>query len=261
MHVSAITAKEEQLQNLLRELEKGRSTDGAGDQREDEESEEVDLAVQLAPLSKEELEEMIGHLVAQVPHMGERVLELARRPYDVGAIPYRVQQLSLARASPEEFVEAMMPLAEKAHAYAVAGDLTNARAMAETLTRSVAESYPEPDDQGHLTALWTPIECAWDEVCRKVGTQNAGEHKALRVLLTRMQARVQGYGPLFSDALRSLRRAAGAGTGAYLRSKGCMQGAGRGGDFFGLNRIGKSGKKAAARAARPATLAAKTRSK
>ena len=217
------------MQNLLRELEKGRSTDGAGDQREDE-----------------ELEEMIGHLVAQVPHMGERVLELARRPYDVGAIPYRVQQLSLARASPEEFVEAMMPLAEKAHAYAVAGDLTNARAMAETLTRSVAESYPEPDDQGHLTALWTPIECAWDEVCRKVGTQNAGEHKALRVLLTRMQARVQGYGPLFSDALRSLRRAAGAGTGAYLRSKGCMQGAGRGGDFFGLNRIGKSGKKAAA---------------
>jgi len=35
------------------------------------------------------------------PEIGEQVLEIARKPFDIGAIPYRVEQLTRARASPQ----------------------------------------------------------------------------------------------------------------------------------------------------------------
>lgn len=111
---------------------------------DDEESVETDLAVHLAPLPREDLEELIAKLVALRPEIGERVLELAHKPVDVGAIPYRVEQLTHARATPQEFAEEIFPFAKRAHQYALAGDVPNARAMAEALTRSVAAAYPSP---------------------------------------------------------------------------------------------------------------------
>ena len=236
---TAIAAKEAEVQELLQELDESTAAHSDGEEGEEEESEGIDLAVKLAPLTREELEELLARLVARHPEVGESVLELARRPFDVGAIPYRVHQLSLAKASPEEFAEEMTPLASKAHAYAEAGDMTNARAMAEALTRAVAAAHPSPDAEGHLAGFWPDVESTWDAVCRQVGGKDAKAHQALRTHLTRMQTALSGYGPLFSDALRSLRRA-DARAAAARRGRGQT----RGDDFFGINRIGKTAKKA-----------------
>ena len=203
------------MQELLQELDESTAARSDGEEGEEEESEGIDLAVKLAPLTREELEELLARLVARHPEVGESVLELARRPFDVGAIPYRVHQLSLAKASPEEFAEEMTPLASKAHAYAEAGDMTNARAMAEALTRAVAAAHPSPDAEGHL-AGWPDVESTWDAVCRQVGGKRQGEH------LTRMQTALSGYGPLFSDAL--LLRRADARAAAARRGRGQTRG-------------------------------------
>ncbi len=96
-----IAEKEAQVEKLLGELDQGGSA--KADEHDESGSSEVDLALHLAPLSKEELEEMIARLVHWRSEIGQRVLEIARRPFDVAAIPYRVEQLCRARASAVEF--------------------------------------------------------------------------------------------------------------------------------------------------------------
>jgi hypothetical protein len=59
----------------------------------------------------------------------------------------------------------MSPLAKRALDYALAGDISNARAMADALTCAVAAAYPTPDADGYLAAFWPLVESAWDEVC------------------------------------------------------------------------------------------------
>ncbi len=149
-----IAVKEKEMQSLLQDLVQGQA--GAGpkppgsasakhgeDMHGDSDSaEEVDLAVHLAPLTKDELQQLIAKLVAGHPEIGERVLEFAHEPFDIAAIPYRVEQLKVARAAPEEFVYEMEPLAQKALAYAMSHDLANARSMAEALTRSIGSGKP-----------------------------------------------------------------------------------------------------------------------
>ena len=144
-----IAAKEKEMQSLLQDLVQGQagadpkppgsvSAKHGDDMHGDSDSaEEVDLAVHLAPLTKDELQQLIAKLVARNPEIGEHVLEFAHEPFDIAAIPYRVEQLKIARASPEEFVHEMDPLAQKALAYSMSHDLANARSMAEALTRSI----------------------------------------------------------------------------------------------------------------------------
>ena len=149
-----IAAKEKEMQSLLQELVQGQagadlkppgsvSAKHGEDMHGDSDSaEEVDLAVHLAPLTKDELQQLIAKLVAGNPEIGERVLKFAHEPFDIAAIPYRVEQLKIARASPEEFVHEMEPLAQKALAYAMSHDLANARSMADALTRSIGSGNP-----------------------------------------------------------------------------------------------------------------------
>ena len=73
------------------------------------------------------------------------------------------------------------------------------------------------DAEGHLAGFWPDVESTWDAVCRQVGGKDAKAHQALRTHLTRMQTALSGYGPLFSDALRSLRRADARAGGALRR--------------------------------------------
>lgn len=54
--------------------------------------------------------------------------------------------------------------------------------------------------------IWPEVESAFDEVCRRIGVKDPKENRGLRVMLRRMQGHLIAYGPLFSDALRSLDR-------------------------------------------------------
>jgi len=141
---SAIAEKEAQVEQLLVEMDDGKAEAEQDTVDQGQESDEIDLAVHLAPLSRDELELLVAQLVAWRPEIGERVLEIAHKPADVNAIPYRVQQLTQARATPSEFAEEILPFAKKAHDYALAGDMANARALAEALTRSIGAAYPKP---------------------------------------------------------------------------------------------------------------------
>lgn len=162
--LTEIADKEAEVEQLLGDLNEGTEDPEQDDADDRGESEETDLALHLAPLPREELEELIARLVAWRPELGERVLEIAHRPVDIGAIPYRVEQLTHARASPQEFAAEIFPLAKRAHDYALAGDVANARAMAEALTRSVAAAYPTPgimhecvDSMTKSSSLWVTL--------------------------------------------------------------------------------------------------------
>lgn len=159
--MTEIADKEAEVEQLLGDLNEGTEDREQDDADDREESEETDLAVHLAPLPREDLEELIARLVAWRPELGERVLEIAHKPVDIGAIPYRVEQLTHARASPQEFTAEISPLAKRAHDYALAGDVANARAMAEALTRSVAAAYPTPGIMHECVDSMTKSSSSW----------------------------------------------------------------------------------------------------
>ena len=115
-------------------------------------------------------------------------------------------------------------------------DLANARSVVEALTHCVGSAYPTPDAEGHLTAFWPTIEATWDETCRAIGPSDPRQATELHVLLARFQRQLEAYGPLFSDAMRSLDRAAARIT----KRRGSLPSRDGQRNFFAKHRISKS---------------------
>ena len=119
-------------------------------------------------------------------------------------------------------------------------DLANARIVSlvsEALTQCVGSAYPTPDAEGHLAAFWPTIEATWDETCRAIGPIDPKQATELHILLARFQRQLEAYGPLFSDAMRSLDRAAAR----IAKRRGSLpsRDGQRVGEFFAKHRISK----------------------
>jgi hypothetical protein len=112
------------------------------------------------------------------------------------------------------------------------------RGVSEALTQCVGSAYPTPDAEGYLAAFWPTIEATWDETCRAIVPGDPKQATELHILLARFQRQLEAYGPLFSDAMRSLDRAAAR----IAKRRGSLpsRDGQRVGDFFAKHRISKS---------------------
>lgn len=142
----------------------------AGGLDEEDESEEViDIEEKLAPLSREQLKELVASLIARhEKSIGDTVLQLAMRPVDTSHVQHQITSLHVARGTAETFADSLLPIADQAVAYARAGDHQNALALSEALCTNLLPVLPRTDPETALAPLWTRIESAFEFSISKV---------------------------------------------------------------------------------------------
>jgi hypothetical protein len=135
---------------------------------EDESEEVIDIEEKLAPLSREQLKELVASLIARHESIGDTVLELAMRPVDTSHVQHQITSLHVARGTAETFSDGLLPIADQAVAYARAGDYRNALALSEALCTNLLQVLPRTDPETALAPLWARIESAFEFSISKV---------------------------------------------------------------------------------------------
>ncbi|CEO97146.1 Uncharacterized protein PBTT_09303 [Plasmodiophora brassicae] len=151
----------------------------------------VDLAVLMAPLSRDRLEVVLAQCIAQHEDCLDVLRSELRRPIEDDDVEVDVSN-----------TDALRDLLDRANAYLAAGASDQCSGILERITTALWSVSGE-GDQEDLEAIWQTVEQTWQSVIDRYDPKN--DYKAMKGLFEKMARWRQRVQPLLTEPLRDLK--------------------------------------------------------